>query len=59
MRNKRGSIKEIIRGTLNLNQRRSLIHQMKPQDLRRTNIIGLTNASAPTVRKETIQINGV
>ena len=50
-----GSRKKKKKGTLNLNLRKSLIQQMKPQSLRRTNIRGLTRASAPIVRTETIQ----
>ena len=50
-----GSRKERIRGTMNLNIRKSSIHQMKPHALRRINIRYLTRASVPTIRKETIE----
>ena len=50
----RGKWKGKEKRNIEFELKKSLIHQKKPQDLRRTNIRGLTRASAPTVRKETI-----
>ena len=57
MRKERGSTKEKRRRTLNPILRIRKIHLKEPQAPRRTSTRGLTRASAPSIRKETIQRN--